>query len=80
MQEYKLFINRLDDAIKQQKQFVSNGQSQCEASQREWMHKRNDCKKIDKVIENRQRTEHLQKEKREQRELENLPHKAFSNL
>jgi flagellar FliJ protein len=80
MQEYKLFINRLDDAISQQRQQVNNGQSRCETSQKEWMQKRSECQKIDKVIENRQQVEHQEMKKREQRELENLPHKTFSNL
>jgi len=80
MQEYKLFINRLDEAILQQKQFVNVGQTQCEASQKEWMHQRNRCKMIDKVIENRQQVEQQEMKKREQREQENIPHKTFSNL
>ena len=80
MQEYKIFINRLDDAIAQQKLQVNHGQSQCETSQKEWMQKRSKCKMIDKVIENRQKIEHQEMEKREQTELENMPHKTFSNL
>jgi flagellar protein FliJ len=80
MQEYKHFINRLDDAITQQKQNVNNGQNICEASQKEWMQKRSKCQMIDKVIESRQQVEHQEKKKREQRELENLPHKTFTNL
>jgi hypothetical protein len=35
---------------------------------------------IDKVIENRQQTEQQEREKRDQREIENIPHKAFTNL
>ncbi len=80
MQEYKLFIQRLDEAITQQKQHVTIGQSQCETSQKEWMNKRSRCKMIDKVIENRQQLEQQEMKKREQRELENRPHKTFSNL
>lgn len=79
MQEYRLFINRLDEAIKQQKQFVNNDQGKCEVSQKEWMNKRSKCKMIDKIVENRQQTEHQEKEKSEQRELEHSPHKVFDN-
>ena len=79
MQEYRIFINRLDDAIKQQKQFVNNDQDKCEISQKEWMNKRSKCKMIDKIVENRQQTEHQEKEKIEQRELEDSPHKVFGN-
>jgi len=80
MQEYKLFINRLDDAIAQQKQQVHNGQSKCKTSEKEWMNKRSQCQQIDKVIENRQQVELQEMKKREQREQENRPHKTFSNL
>lgn len=80
MQEYKLFINRLDDAITQQTLHVNNGQSKCKTSQKEWMQKRSKCQMIDKVIENRQQVEQQEMKKREQTELENLPHKAFTNL
>ncbi len=80
MQEYKIFINRLDEAIAQQKLQVNHGQIRCETSQKEWMQKRSKSKMIDKVIESRQKIEHQEMEKREQTELENMPHKAFSNL
>jgi len=80
MQEYKLFINRLDEAITQQKQNVNYGQNRCEASQKEWLDKRSKSKMIDKVIESRQQTEQQEREKRDQRELDNIPHKAFTNL
>lgn len=80
MQEYNLFIKRLDDAITMQKQQVNIGQNQCESSQKEWMNKRNKCQMIDKVIESRQQVEQQETKKREQKEQENLPHKIFSNL
>lgn len=80
MQEYKLFINRLDDAIAQQTLQVDHGQSRCKTSQKEWMQKRSKRQMIDKVIKSRQQHEQQQMEKREQTELENRPHKTFSNL
>ncbi len=80
MQEYKLFIKRLDDAISQQKLQVHNGQSKCKTSEKEWMNKRSQCQRIDKVIESRRQVEHQEMKKREQREQENMPHKTFSNL
>ncbi len=80
MLEYKLFITRLDDAISQQKRQVHNGQSKCKTSEKEWMNKRSQCQRIDKVIESRQHVEQQEMKKREQRELENRPHKAFTNL
>ena len=79
MQDYRLFINRLDVAIKQQQQSVANGQEKCEISHKKWLDKRSRTKVIDKVVEKRQRLEHDIKEKREQRESENRPHKSITN-
>ncbi len=79
MQEYRLFINRLDDAITQQKNHVNNEQNKCELSQKEWMNKRSKSKIIEKVVENRQLEEHHAMEKREQRDLENRPQSSISN-
>ncbi len=80
MQEYKLFISRLDDAINQQKQHVYHGKMRCETSQKEWMQKRSQSQIIGKVIEKRQQVEQQEAKQREQRELENRPQKSFSNL
>ncbi len=79
MQDYRLFINRLDVAIEQQRQSVSNGQKKCEISQEKWIDKRSKSKMIDKVIENRKQTENKVVEKREQRELDNRPHRNIIN-
>lgn len=79
MQEYRIFISRLDDAIAQQQQYVTNDQNKCEISQREWLDKRSKCKMIDKIVETRQHAEHQEKEKTEQRELEDRPHKVFGS-
>jgi len=73
-QEYRLFINRLDEAITQQRQFVENGKNKCEASHQEWLQKRSKRKIIDKVVENRQQAEYLHQEQAEQKELEDRPH------
>lgn len=80
MQEYKFFINRLDEAITQQKLQVQHGQSKCKSSEKEWLNKRSQCQRIDKVIENRQQVEFQEMKQREQKELENRPHKTFTNL
>lgn len=79
MKEYRLFINRLDEAISQQMIQVSNGKNRCELSQKEWLSKRGKSKMVDKVVESRQQTEQQTKEKRLQKELEDRPHKQFGN-
>lgn len=73
MQDYRIFLLRLDDAIKQQKQNVLNGQQSREVSKDQWLDKRNHSKMIDKVIENRQKLEAEKQGKLEQRELEDRP-------
>lgn len=78
MQDYRLFIKRLDDAIAQQKISVNNGQQQCEVSREKWSDKRNRNKIMNKAIENSERAEHDASEKRERRELEDRPHKTFT--
>jgi len=76
MQDYRIFIQRLDDAIGQQQQNVNNGRQDTQSSQTKWMDTRNQSKMINKVVENRQQLENQQVEKREQRELEDRPHKG----
>lgn len=76
MQDYRIFLQRLDDAIGQQQQNVNNGRQNTQDSQTKWMDTRNQSKMINKVVENRQQLENQQVEKREQRELEDRPHKG----
>jgi len=72
-QDYTLFLHRLDDAIKQQQQMVTNGQATCDQSKSKWLDKRSKSKMVNKVVEKRQKIEIKDKEKREQRELESQP-------
>lgn len=76
MQDYRIFLQRLDDAIQQQQQNVINGRQNTQTSQLKWTDTRNQSKMINKVVENRQQLENQQVEKREQRELEDQPHKG----
>jgi len=72
-QDYSLFLRRLDDAIKQQQQLVTNGRADCDQSKSKWLDKRNRSKMVNKVVEKRQLNESKQQDKREQRELESQP-------
>jgi flagellar FliJ protein len=78
MQDYRLFIKRLDEAIAQQQQYVVNGQQKCKASQDKWTDKRNRSKMIDKVVEKNEQVELKESERREQRELEDRPYKNIT--
>ncbi len=73
LQDYRLFIKRLDIAINQQQQNVNLERQNCEFSQNSWMDKRNRSKMINKVVSSRQKTESQEQEKQEQRELEDRP-------
>ena len=73
MQDYRIFLQRLDDAIQQQQQNVKNGRQNTKSSQAKWTDTRNRSDMINKVVENRQQLENQQVEKREQRELEDRP-------
>jgi len=73
MQDYRIFLQRLDNAILQQQQQVANGKQNTQSSKQKWMDKRNKSKMINKVVEKRQQLENKQAEKREQRELEDRP-------
>lgn len=70
MQDYRLFIKRLDDAVIQQQQAVNNGRQNSEQSQSNWMEKRNRKKMLNKVIDNRKHEEEQHQVKKEQREME----------
>lgn len=72
-QDYSLFLRRLDDAIKQQRQLVTNGRADCDQSKSKWLEKRSRSKIVNKVVEKRQLNETRQQEKREQRESESQP-------
>ncbi len=79
MQDYRIFLQRLDDAIQQQQQNVINGRQNTQSSQAKWTDTRNQSDMINKVVENRQQHENQQVEKREQRELEDRPNNDPNN-
>lgn len=74
LQDYRLFLKRLDDAINQQQLNVSSERDNCESSQNKWMDKRNRSKMVNKVVSNRKKIEEQGENKREQREVEDRPH------
>ena len=79
MQDYRIFLQRLEDAIQQQQQNVINGRENTQSSQTKWTDTRNQSEMINKVVENRQQVENQQVKKREQRELEDRPHNDPNN-
>lgn len=80
MQDYRIFLQRLNDAILQQQQQIAKGKQDMQLSRQTWQEKRNKSKMINKVVEHRQQLENKQAEKREQRELDDRPNHDPSRL
>lgn len=68
MQDYQVFLNRLDNAITQQRQVVTGSSRDRDRCQANWQGAHGHSKMIDKVVEKRQHAEKQQHEKQEQRE------------
>ena len=76
LRDYQLFLARLDQAIAQQRQQVQQHHAETRQSQANWIDKRGKSKMLDKVVAGRVQQEQQAAEKREQRELEDRPHRA----
>ena len=76
LREYQLFIARLDGVIEQQKKQVELGLQQHEKSQHTWLEARGRAGAIDKVIDGHRHRERDEAMRREQREIDDRPHRA----
>lgn len=68
LQEYRVFLERLDQAIVQQRQLIERGEQACLRSRDEWLSTRTDVRAIDKVVERRRLMLERQRLRREQSE------------
>lgn len=68
LRDYRVFLNRLGEAIRQQEALVANYRHQHEQSRQQWVESRSHSQAINKVVERYQAQEHRQQEQREQRE------------
>lgn len=68
MQDYQVFINRLDTAIDQQKEQVAQSRQECEQSRDYWRSKYNHSEMIHKVVETRVQQEEKMKNSKELKE------------
>jgi flagellar protein FliJ len=66
--DYHGFLVRLNQAIESQQQKVSDAQRTCEAKHRAWLATRTRCKALDRAVENYERQERADENRREQRE------------
>ena len=66
--DFRVFLSRLGDAIRQQEQLISQCQNQHEQTRDDWIDKRNHTQALDKLVKRYQRQETQDKDRREQQE------------
>lgn len=81
MQEYRLFLVKLDQAIEQQMQLVGQAKHRVEMKKRDWLKARMHTKALDKVVERYRDEERRLEDKREQSASDELAQrKGFKNI
>lgn len=70
MQDYRVFLNRLGEAIRQQEALLAQCENQHEENRRQWVDSRSHSQAIDKVVQRYRSEEQQVRERREQRELD----------
>lgn len=70
LQDYRIFISRIDQAIEQQKLVVNNAEHDCENKKQEWMNKRTRSKAIETVVTKLTDKEKKHEEKVEQKAMD----------
>jgi len=68
IQDYRVFLNRLSEAIRQQEALIEQFSCQHEQTRQQWIETRTHSQAIDKVVERYRREEHRQQDLREQKE------------
>jgi flagellar FliJ protein len=68
IQDYRVFLNRLGEAIRQQETLLEQCCSQHEQTRQQWIETRTHSQAIDKVVHRYSREEHRQQDLREQKE------------
>lgn len=68
LQDFRSFIDRLDQAIEQQRLVVARAESDCENKQEKWMHERSREKAIGSVVEKFCVQEQSEQDRRDQKQ------------
>lgn len=68
LQDYRLFLNRLGEAVRQQEALIAQCENQHEQTRQQWVESRTHSQAIGKVVERYQAEEHVARERREQKE------------
>lgn len=79
MQDYQVFIGRLDSAIEQQKEQVLQSRQECEQSRDYWRSKYNHSEMINKVVESRAQQEMQIRNSNEQKQTDDRNAVAYAN-
>ncbi len=80
LQDYRLFISRLDQAIDQQKDLVVQAEAECVSCTENWNKARVREKSIDTVVDKLQKKESQNKEKTEQKQMDEMGQKIRIRL
>ncbi|OOZ42128.1 flagellar export protein FliJ [Solemya pervernicosa gill symbiont] len=78
MQDFRRFINQLNDAIKHQQRQIEQYQRNCDLSRSEWLSKRTHSQAIDKVVGRYRKHEQRRESQREQHESDEFVTQSFS--
>jgi flagellar FliJ protein len=68
LRDYRAFLGRLGDAIRQQESLLARYRAQHEQTRQQWVESRSHSQAIDKVVDRYRQQEGRQQERREQRE------------
>jgi len=68
LRDYRLFLQRLGEAVRQQEALIEQIQSRHEQTHRQWIEHRSHSQAIDKVVSRYRRQEHRKRERHEQQE------------
>ena len=68
MQDYRVFLQRLNEAIEMQRGLVNQGQEACNLQTENWLGQRSRANALDKVVQRYQQANERKKSKQEQRE------------
>jgi len=68
LQDYRVFLSRLNEAIQQQEAIIAQCTCQHEQTRQQWVEKRSHHQAIDKVIDRYRREEQRLRDRREQQE------------
>ncbi len=70
LQDYRIFISRIDQAIEQQQNVVKSAEKDHEIKQHDWMQKRTKAKAIETVVSNLEEKERKHAQKIEQKAMD----------